>query len=296
MPDRLISATMARTGVALYAAVSTGLVAEIQQRHDLSPTATAAVGRLVTGAVLLGANLKGAERISLQISGDGPIGAISAEAWLLEDGTIGARGYARNPHAEMPLNTRGKFDVAGVLGAGMLQITKSYEIGQPYAGVVPLRSGEIAEDLAAYLARSEQIPSVVALGVLANPAGVSAAGGAIAQVLPGTEESAILQLEERALTMPPVTAQIAGGADADGLLRELAGDVDLRARRSLDVRFACRCTRAKVEAALVGFGRDGLERMRTEREETAATCEFCRRVYNFSGPEIADLIERLEKR
>lgn len=293
MPDQLLGATLARSGVAAFAAVTTELVSEIQRRHDLSPTATAAVGRLVSGAVLLGANLKGRERISLQISGDGPIGAVTAEAWLLDEHTIGARAYARWPHAEMPINARGKFDVAGALGSGVLQVTKSSEVGQPYAGVVPLHSGEIAADLAEYLARSEQIPSVVALGVLANPEGIAAAGGVIAQVLPGTDEPAISELEERARAMPAVTTLIAQGFDANGLLRELAGDAEMRSERRFEVRFACRCSRKKVETALTGFGRDGLERMKTQREETAATCEFCGRVYPFTQAEIARLIDRL---
>ena len=197
MPDLLLGAT-AGSGASIFAAVTTDLVAEVQRRHDLSPTATAAVGRLVTGAVLFGAGLAGRERISLQISGDGPIGTVAADAWLLGDRTVGARGYARNGRAELPIDARGKFDVAGVIGDGLLQVTKSYEVGQPYVGVVPLQSGEIAEDLAAYLAKSEQIPSVVALGVLANPNGVVAAGGVLAQVLPGAGDAAIALLEARA--------------------------------------------------------------------------------------------------
>ncbi|MEO6836283.1 MAG: Hsp33 family molecular chaperone HslO [Candidatus Tumulicola sp.] len=295
MPDLLVSATAADRGIAIFAAVTTGLVAEIQRRHDLSPTATAAVGRLVTGAVLFGANLKGRERISLQISGDGPIGALTADAWLLDDGTIGARGYARHAHVDVPIDARGKFDVARAIGAGSLHVTKSYEVGQPYAGVVPLHSGEIAEDLAAYLAQSEQIPSVVALGVLANPGGVLAAGGILAQVLPGTGDAAIAHLEARALAMPPVTTLISGAPDARRLLHELAGDAELRSQRSLDLRFACLCTKQKVEAALIGLGRTELEQMIADDDETEATCEYCRRRYAFTRPEIRSLVARLEE-
>jgi molecular chaperone Hsp33 len=293
MPDLLLSATVANNGVAVFSAVTTETVREIRARHDLSPTATAAVGRLLTGAVLLAANLKGRERISLQIAGDGPIGGVTADAWLLDGETIGARAYARNPHADLPIDARGKFDVAGSIGDGVLQVTKSYEVGQPYVGVVPLRSGEIAEDLALYFAQSEQIPSVVALGVLANPAGVVAAAGVVAQVLPGTEQSAIEALERRALAMPPVTTLIANGSEARGLLDQVAGNAELRALRSTQVRFACLCTKQKVEAALLGLGRGELERMESEREPTEATCEFCRRVYPFSRAEIAALADRL---
>ncbi|MGA8839311.1 MAG: Hsp33 family molecular chaperone HslO, partial [Candidatus Aquilonibacter sp.] len=177
MPDLIISASAPQTGIAIAAAITTDLVAEIRSRHDLSPLVSAAVGRLTTGAALLGMALKGSERITLQMSGDGPAGSIAADAWLLEPDVLGARGYAANPHADLPLNAAGKFDVAGALGSGSLQVTKSYDVGQPYVGIVPFYSGEVAEDIASYLVNSEQIPSVVALGVLANPDGVRAAGG-----------------------------------------------------------------------------------------------------------------------
>ena len=294
MPDLIITASAPESGFAIVAGITTDLIREAQERHELAPTATAAVGRITTGAALLGASLKGSERVSLQISGDGPIRSVIGDAWLLGDGAIGARGYAKVPDADIPLNDRGKFDVAGVIGNGSLQVTKSYEVGQPYVGVVPLYSGEIAEDIASYLVNSEQIPSIVALGVLANPTGVIAAGGVIAQVLPGADEKAVAALEQRALAMPPVTKMIAEGADAHHLLHALAGDAELRSHRSLDVHFACRCTREKVEAALLALGPDELRRMARERSETEATCEFCKKVYVFTSNEVNDLITRLE--
>jgi len=295
MPDQIITASATDAGFAIIAGITTELVRETQERHRLSPTASAAVGRLVTGAALLGTNLKGSERISLQIQGDGPVRGITADAWLLTSETVGARGYAKNGDVDIPLNTRGKFDVAGAIGNGALQVTKSYEVGQPYAGVVPLYSGEIAEDIASYLVNSEQIPSVVALGVLANPEGILAAGGVIAQVLPGADQKAVEALERRALAMPPVTTLISQGAAAHELLHALAGDAQLRAHRTVDVRFACRCTREKVEAALLGLGADQLRVSAREREETEATCEFCKKVYVFSSEEIDALATRLEK-
>lgn len=295
MPDLIISASAPDAGFAIVAGITTELVREAQSRHGLSPTATAAVGRLTTGAALLGASLKGKERISLQISADGPLQGVVADAWLVDDERIGARGYAKVPGADLPLNERGKFDVAGAVGSGSLQVTKSYEVGQPYAGVVPLYSGEIAEDLAAYLVDSEQIPSVVALGVLADPAGVKAAGGVIAQVLPGADERAVAALEERALSMPPITKLIAEGADAHQLIHALAGSAELRSHRTIDVRFACRCTREKVETALLGLGADELQKMARERTETEATCEFCKKLYVFTSDEITALVNRLKK-
>jgi molecular chaperone Hsp33 len=290
MPDLLISAAAPDAGVAIVAAITSELVTEVRERHDLSPLATAAVGRLVTGAALFGAALKGSERITLQITGDGPIGGIAADAWLQDDETIGARGYARNPHVDLPLNERGKFDVTAALGTGSLQVTKSYEIGRPYVSIVPLYSGEIAEDVAAYLVKSEQIPSVVALGVLAGPSGVRAAGGVLAQLLPGADERAAAVLEERALAMQPVTTLIDAGADAHALLHALAGPLQLRSHRTLDLRFACTCTREKVEAALAGIGTDELQRLASERSETEATCEFCKKVYVLTSDELRRLV------
>ncbi|MBV8374908.1 MAG: Hsp33 family molecular chaperone HslO [Candidatus Eremiobacteraeota bacterium] len=291
--DLLLSATAANSRVLLSAAVTTGLVREIQQRHDLWPTATAAAGRLATGAALFGESLKSGERVSLQIVGDGPLQALTADAWLLDETTLGVRGYTRHPHVDLPVNARGKFDVSRAIGNGFLQVTKSHKSGQPYVGVVPLDSGEVAEDIAVYLARSEQIPSVVALGVLANPSGVVAAGGILAQVLPGADERVIATLEERAKSMPPVTKLIAEGGGAEDLLRALASE-ELRSHRAVDLRFACLCTQRKVEAMLAGLGPGELRRMASERNETEAICEFCKRPYVFTSAEILALAEGAE--
>ena len=293
MPDALLAATNSEAGIALVGAITTGLVAEIRDRRDLWPTATAAVGRLVTGAALFSAALKGNERISLQIAGDGPLGTIAADAWLLDERTAGARGYARNGRVELPVDPRGKFDVAGAIGAGSLQVTRSSDIGQPYVGVVPLHCGEIAEDLAVYLAQSEQIPSIVALGVLANPRGVVAAGGLLARALPGADERALARLEARAASMAPVTQLITQGADLSDLLRELAGDLELRSQHGMDVRFACRCDRTKVEAVLLGLGADELIALTRERDRTEATCEYCKTQYVFTAEEVRELAGRL---
>ena len=293
MPDTIVAATAAGAAITVAAAITTDLVAEIRDRHDLWPTATAAVGRLTTGAALFAAtNLKGNERISLQIAGNGPLGTVAADSWLLDEQTIGARGYARNARVDLPIDARGKFNVAAAIGEGSLHVTRSNDAGQPYVGVVPLASGEIAEDLAHYLGQSEQTPSVVALGVLANPNGIVAAGGILARVLPGADERALSDLEQRALTMPPVTQLIAEGADAAGLLRALAGETDLRSYRSIDVRFACRCSRAKVESVLLGLGADELLELTRERDLTEAICEYCKTRYVFTSQELRELLDK----
>ncbi|MBV9102693.1 MAG: Hsp33 family molecular chaperone HslO [Candidatus Eremiobacteraeota bacterium] len=296
MPDRIVSATSTDGSISIAAGVTTNLVAEVRQRHDLSPTASAALGRLMTGAALLGTGLKGRERLSLQIAADGPLGNLIADVTTSKGGTIGARGYVAHPTVDVPLNGRGKFDVGRAVGRGRMQVTLSYEVGQPYVGIVELASGEIGDDIAAYLMRSQQIPSVVALGVLANPRGIKAAGGAIAQVMPGADEGAIAQLEERARSMPPITSQIDRGATPDDLIATLAGPLSMRRLGENELAFRCRCTPQRVEVALVALGTDELSRMAEEQPQTEAVCEFCRRRYVLSRDEMHGLIRRIEKR
>lgn len=293
--DRVVTASAANGTVSFVAGTTTELVRETQLRHALAPTAAAAAGRLVTAAALLGASLKGPERLTLQIAGDGPIGSLVADAWSAGGNTIAARAYARNPRADLPLNALGKFDVAGVVGRGRLQVTKSYEVGQPYVGVVGLESGEIGDDIAAYLANSQQIPSVVALGVLAGPAGILCAGGVIAQLLPGSDDATIARLEANAAAMPPVTTQIAAGADARAIIERLADGLVVRPHEHVyTARFDCRCTRERVERALVGLGRDELLKISREQPETEATCDFCKRRYVLTAAEVEELVARLD--
>ena len=291
--DRIVTASAARGTVSLAAGVTSGLVREARERHDLAPTASAAVGRLLTAAALLGASLKGRERLTLQVVGDGPIGGLTADAWSAGPQVIGARAYARNGRADVPLNERGKFDVARVVGDGRLQVTKTYEVGQPYSGIVPLASGEIGDDVAAYLANSEQIRSVVALGVLADPNGIRAAGGVIAQLLPGADDATVAALERNAGTMAAVTTQIVDGADAEALLRAVAGDLGLKVFEAYEARFDCRCTREKVETALLGLGKDELAKIAREQPHTEATCDFCGETYVLSADDVLGLAERL---
>ncbi len=301
MPDRIVTATAIDGSFSIVAGITTELVRETQQRHELAPTASAAVGRLLTGAALLGASLKGREKLTLQIASDGPLRGIVADVQLGRTGDdgaeeIGARAYARRPDVDVPLNERGKFDVGAAVGKGYLQVTRSFEVGQPYVGIVELASGEIGDDIAAYLMTSEQIPSVVALGVLANPGGIKASGGIIAQVLPGADDATIGALEARARTMVPVTAQIADDASVHDLVRALAGPLEMRYTRTYDVAFTCTCSRERVERALLGLGRDELSKIISEQPQTEALCEFCKTAYVLSPDEVRALIERLEAR
>lgn len=293
MPDRIVTATSTDGSISIVAGITTELVRETQRRHALSPTASAALGRLISGAALLGTNLKGRERLSLQVAGDGPLGGLIAEVTTVAEQEVGVRGYARNPQADLPLNARGKFDVGRAVGRGRMQVTVSYEVGQPYVGIVELASGEIGDDIATYLMNSQQIPSVVALGVLANPDGIKAAGGAIARLMPGADESTVAQLEASAASMEPVTAQIDAGAAPEDIIASLAGPLEMRALGEHTVRFFCRCTRRRVEVALLGLGRAELERIAVEQPQTEAVCDFCGKRYVLTRDEVTTLLERL---
>lgn len=293
MRDRLVTASAADGTVALVAGITTKLVAETRERHGTSPTASVAVGRLITAAALLGANLKGRERLSLQITGSGPIGGIVAEVTMLPDHTVGARAYAHHPRADLPPTSMGKFNVGELVGRGKLLVTKSYEVGQPYTGIVNLITGEIASDVAAYFAYSEQVPSVVAIGVHLDQSGVRAAGGVIAHVLPGASDETIGRLEDNSNAMDPVTTQLLAGVEPEGIIERICGGMSPKRLREYDVLFACRCTREKVETALLGLGHDELVKIAQEQPTTEATCEFCKRVWKLSADEVSSLAARI---
>jgi molecular chaperone Hsp33 len=199
----------------------------------------------------------------------------------------------RNRHVDVPLNAHGKFDVGRAVGRGRMQVAVSYEVGQPYVGIVELTTGEIGDDIASYLMHSQQIPSVVALGVLANPDGIKVAGGAIARVMPGADDQTVPRLEACVAAMLPITSQIDAGATPEDLVAALAGPLEMRSLGEHSVRFFCRCTKRRVEVALLGLGRPELERMAQEQPQTEAFCDFCGERYVLSSAEVTSLIERL---
>jgi len=285
--DYAVSALAAGDTVRVIAARTTQLVREAQARHNCSPTVTAALGRLLTGAALMGPGLNGSERITLQISSDGPVRGLVAD--VAPGGRV--RGFPLHPMAERPLNARGKFDVAGVVGRGSLHVTRTFDTGQPYTSAVPLATGEIGEDLAKYFASSEQIPTVVAVGVLANPAGVLAAGGVIAQLLPGADAATIDVLERGARSMPQVSALVRDGLSPEELVRKLADGLKPRIAGTHPIEFACRCNAERVAKAIVGLGHDALVEMASSSDDTEARCDFCGQRYYFSPDAIREILE-----
>lgn len=278
-------ATAAGGYVRCMSAVTTRLVSEAARRHGTSPTVTAALGRTLTGALLLGSGLKEFDRLTVQITCDGPVGGITAEANARGE----VRGYVRNPEADAPLNGDGKFDVRAVVGAGMLYVTNEsgYDIGlyrDPYRGSVPLVSGEIGEDFAYYLAKSEQIPSAVLLGVLMRARAdgehyVKAAGGVIVQVMPGADERTVAAVEEAVGRAPHLTTLVRAGAGAEDLLKAALGGVPFDVLAESAPGFACTCSHERAVSLISSIDRGELESILREDKGAAMTCHFCNETY-----------------
>jgi molecular chaperone Hsp33 len=285
--DYAVIATAAGDTVRVIAARTTNVVREAQARHGCSPTVTAALGRLLTGAALIGVSLSGRERVTLQVNGTGPVRFLVVDA--MPGGRV--RGYPGRARAEVPLNAAGKFDVGGVVGSGSLHVTRIYDTGLPYTSAVPLQTGEIGNDLAYFFANSEQVPSVVAVGVLANPQGVLAAGGILAQLLPGADAATIEQLEIAARSLPQVSALVRSGMTPEEMVHHVARDLEPRIGLVQPLAFACPCDRTRVIRALVTLGVDQLVEMSNAEEDTEATCDFCGQRYYFSPDEIGDILD-----
>jgi molecular chaperone Hsp33 len=295
--DKLVRATAADGLIRCMAAVTTNTVAEAARRHKTSHTVSAALGRTLTGALLLGAGQKEFDRLTVQVECEGPVGGITVETNARGE----VRGYVRNPEADVPLNAQGKFDVSAVVGGGMFNVTyeSGFDIGlyrEPYRGAVPIVSGEIGEDFAFYLAKSEQIPSAVMLGVLvrARESGetfIEAAGGLIIQVMPGADESVVAAIESSVGRTPHTTSLIREGARPVDLLRAALGDVPFEILEEREVGFACTCSYDRVVSLVSSIDRAELESMLREDKGAALTCHFCNETYRIDEPSLAGMVE-----
>ncbi|OLC28406.1 MAG: Hsp33 family molecular chaperone [Armatimonadetes bacterium 13_1_40CM_64_14] len=287
MEDYWIRSVTDDSTVRAMAAVTTSAVELARRRHGTAPTATAALGRVLTGAGLLGVALKRGQTVMVRIQGDGPLGG----ALAMSDAVGSVRGYVANPLVHLPLTARGKLDVGGAVGRGTLQVTLDLGLRVPYHGSVPLVSGEIAEDLASYLIVSHQIPSVVALGVLVAPSErVMAAGGLIVQVMPGADERVVAYLEERAQVLPAVTSMISRGQTPEEMVDAVLGTIVSRVVERGPVRFRCRCSRRKVQQVLISLGDAELREILAEQGQVEVTCNFCSARYVFGGADVEGLI------
>lgn len=267
---------------------STDIVAEAERIHQTSAVVTAALGRLLTAASMMGNMLKGKDdTITLKMAGDGPAGAIIAAA----DSNGDVRGYAVNPVVEIPLNKVGKLDVSGALGKqGNLYVVKDLGLKEPYSGSVPFVSGEVAEDITAYYAISEQIPTVCALGVLVNPdLTVRAAGGYILQLLPAADDATIDKLEAAVAAMPPVTTMLDAGMNPQEIIEKALTGFETEVLYEQTTAYTCNCSRERVERALISLGREELAAMAEEMEQAEVNCHFCDKKYVFSNAELQRL-------
>lgn len=284
MNDHIVRATA--QGVRAVAAVTTDLTGEAQRRHEASPVAAAALGCTMTAALLLAASLKNAESIMVKLNGDGPLGAVVADAHA--NGTV--RGYVNNPQADLPLRD-GKPDVGGGVGSGLLCVTRFAGLKHPSTGSTPLCGSEIAEDITHYLTVSEQIPSRIALDVLVNPDGsATAAGGILLQTLPGSAPDDIKRMKANLTGLPPVSSLIYDGRDAEGILKLLFHGLSLRLYEQAPLTFACACSRERVENMLISLGEQELQAMLKEGQAEVA-CHFCAEKYHFTEMELMNLLD-----
>ncbi len=268
---------------------STDIVNKAFELHHTLPVCTAALGRLLTATSLMGNMLKGKEHsITVKINGGGPAGSVVA----VSDYMGNVRGYIQNGAVELPLNDKGKLDVGGAVGPdGTLYVVKDIGLKEPYGGSVPIVSGEIAEDITAYHAVSEQIPTACSLGVLVDTdCTVKAAGGFIIQLLPGADDIVAGKVEECVRKARPISAMIENELSPEACLREVLGEFDLEVLDESDAQYVCRCSRERVASTLKSLSLDELREMADSKDNTVVECHFCNTVYTFSPTEICNFI------
>ncbi|BDF70439.1 33 kDa chaperonin [Oscillospiraceae bacterium] len=289
MADQIVRVLAKDAPVKASAITAKVLVERARQIHKTLPVATAALGRSLMACSLLGNQLKEAEgSVTLRIKGGGPLGTVTA----VSDSGGNVRGYVQNPEVDLPLRGPAKLDVGSAVGReGTLTIIKDLRMKEPYVGTVPLVSGEIAEDVTAYLAESEQIPSACALGVLVDTdQSVLCAGGYLIQLLPGADDAVISAVERGVAAVGPVTEALRGGMTALELLRQVLKDFELEILAEEPVEYRCYCSRDRVTAALVSMGREELAGLIEEQGRAELTCQFCDKVYDYGREELTALL------
>lgn len=270
---------------------ATDIVARAEQIHRSSAVVTAALGRMLTAASMMGIMLKGRDdSVTLKAAGGGPAGSITA----VSDSQGNVRGYAEHPVVEIPLKSNGKLDVGAAVGTdGMLYVLRDTGGKEPYAGCTPLISGEIAEDVTSYYALSEQIPTVCALGVLVNPdLSVRAAGGLLLQLLPFCPDGIIDQVEKNVAALPPMTTMLDSGMSVELILEKALAGMDFDILDSFEPTYRCTCSREKIERALMALPTDEMRSLPDEDGMTEATCSFCDQVYRFTRADLEELIKQ----
>ncbi|RNF38349.1 Hsp33 family molecular chaperone HslO [Planococcus salinus] len=292
MSDYLVRGLAFNGSVRVFAVDSTKTVGEAQQRHMMWPTASAALGRAMTGGVMLGAMLKGEDKVTVKVEGGGPIGAILVDS----DAKGHVRGYVTNPQTHFDLSKEGKLDVRRAVGTnGMLSVVKDLGMRDNFTGQTPIVSGEIAEDFTYYFAVSEQVPSSVGLGVLVNTDNsILAAGGFILQLMPDTDEDTIQKIEQRISSIDPVSKMIQRGLTPEQILGEVVGEENLQILDEMPVSFHCNCSKERFATALLGLGQKEIQDMIEEDGMAEAQCHFCLETYHYSKEELEALVDELE--
>ena len=290
--DKIVRAISSDGLVQAAAICSRDLTERARQIHNASPVATAALGRALSAASLMGNALKGqGASVTLQFKGGGPLGTLL----VVSDAEGNVRGYAVNPQTDLPLRPDGKLDVGTAVGSeGTLTVIKDLNMREPYVGTVDLLGGEIAEDVAAYFVESEQIPTACGLGVLVDrDRSVKAAGGYLIQLLPGAGEDTIVKVEGGIMAAGSVTSFLEKDDDPEHLLRHVMSDFDLKVFDATEVEYRCYCSRERVERALVALGREEVENIIREQGGCEMTCQFCDAVYKFTAEDLGKLLKEM---
>ena len=289
MEDYIVRATAADHQIRAFAATTKQVVETARQRHNTSPVATAALGRLLSAGAMMGSMMKNAtDMLTLQIRGNGPIEGITVTA----DSFANVKGYVGNPDVMLPPK-KGKLDVGGAVGVGLLQIIKDMGLKEPYSGQTILVSSEIAEDLTYYFANSEQIPSSVGLGVLMEKDNtVRCAGGFIIQMMPFAQEKTVVRLEENLKKVSSVTSLLDQGYTPERMLEVLFEGLGLEITDTIPTRFFCNCSKERVEQAVVSIGRKEIEAMIRDGEDIEVKCHFCNTAYQYTVEELKQILKR----
>ena len=289
MNDYIVRATAGNGSIRAFAATTRDLVQHAREVHHTSPVASAALGRMLTAAAMMGSMLKGDKDIlTLQVRGEGPLQGIV----VTSDSKAQVKGYVFNPGVEVPDLIPGKLNVSGAIGAGHMSIIKDIGMREPYAGKIELVTGEIAEDLTYYFAQSEQTPSAIGLGVLVETdTSIRRAGGFIIQLLPDATDEMIDKLEKKLATIPYVSDLLDMGATPEDILQMILGDFDLNILDKVPTTFYCNCTRERVEKALISIGKEELEKIIREDKKANLHCHFCSKEYDFTEEQLVELLE-----
>lgn len=290
--DKIVRMIAKDAPVKAMAISATGLVERARAIHQTLPVATAALGRTLMAASLIGNTLKEENgSVTVRVSGGGPLGSILA----VSDSEGNVRGYVQNGQVELPLKSPGKLDVGSAVGTdGVITVMKDLGLREPYIGSTPLISGEIAEDITAYFVESEQIPTACALGVLVErDLTVATAGGYLIQLLPGADETVIQAIEEGIKALGPVTPALARGLGPQALLEQVLSAFSLELLEETPVEYRCYCSRERMETALISMGREELAALIEEQDGVELTCQFCDAVQRFEKDELAALLASL---